>query len=164
MPQFDPALFTPQLFWLLLTFIALYALMALVALPKIGAVLDERQRRIDDNLDKAAQLKAEADAAVAAYEKALAESRAQAQKVIREAADRLAREADERSRAQAAHLADLIKSGEQRIAAAKAQALANVRTVATDVAASVVERLVGKAANQAKLDASVTAAFEEQGR
>lgn len=164
MPQFDPALFTPQLFWLLLTFIALYALMALVALPKIGAVLDERQRRIDDNLDKAAQLKAEADAAVAAYEKALAESRAQAQKVIREAADRLAREADERSRAQATHLADLIKSGEQRIAAAKAQALANVRTVATDVAASVVERLVGKAANQAKLDASVTAAFEEQGR
>jgi len=164
MPQFDPALFTPQLFWLLLTFIALYALMALVALPKIGAVLDERQRRIDDNLDKAAQLKAEADAAVAAYEKALAESRAQAQKVIREAADRLAREADERSRAQAAHLADLIKSGEQRIAAAKAQALANVRAVATDVAASVVERLVGKAGDQAKLDASVTAAFEEQGR
>ncbi|SEH28692.1 F0F1 ATP synthase subunit B' [Magnetospirillum fulvum] len=164
MPQFDPALFTPQLFWLLLTFIALYALMALVALPKIGAVLDERQRRIDDNLDKAAQLKAEADAAVAAYEKALAESRAQAQKVIREAADRLAREADERSRAQAAHLADLIKSGEQRIAAAKTQALANVRAVAIDVAASVVERLVGQAADPARLDASVTAAFKEQGR
>ena len=164
MPQFDPAFFTPQLFWLLLTFVTLYALMALVALPKIGAVLDERQRRIDDNLAKAAQLKAEADAAVAAYEKALAESRAQAQKVIREAADRLAVEADARSRAQAARLADLVKAGEDRIAAAKVQALANVRTVAAEVAGSVVERLVGQSADPARLTASVAAAFEEQGR
>jgi len=164
MPQFDPALFTPQLFWLLLTFIALYALMALVALPRIGAVLDERQRKIDDNLEKAALLKAEADAAIAAYEKALADSRAQAQKVIREAGDRLAREADERNRAQAARLADLIKSGEARIAAAKAEALANVRTVASDVAGAVVERLIGRAAPAKRLETAVAAAFEEQAR
>ncbi|MEO0036301.1 MAG: hypothetical protein RLZZ501_2324 [Pseudomonadota bacterium] len=164
MPQFDPALFTPQLFWLLLTFIALYALMALVALPRIAVVLDERQRKIDDNLEKAAQLKAEADAAIAAYEKALADSRAQAQKVIREAAERLAREADERNRAQAARLADLIKAGEARIAAAKTEALANVRTVAVEVAGAVVERLIGKPAPAARLEASVAAAFQEQAR
>lgn len=164
MPQFDPALFTPQLFWLLLTFVALYALMALVALPRIGAVLDERQRKIDDNLDKAAQLKAEADAAIAAYEKTLADSRAQAQKVIREAGERLAREADERNRAQAARLADLIKTGEARIAAAKGDALANVRTVASEVAGAVVERLIGRTAPAKRLDAAVAAAFEEQAR
>jgi len=164
MPQFDPALFTPQLFWLLLTFVALYALMALVALPRIGAVLDERQRKIDDNLDKAAQLKAEADAAIAAYEKTQADSRAQAQKVIREAGERLAREADERNRAQTARLADLIKTGEARIAAAKGDALANVRTVASEVAGAVVERLIGRAAPAKRLDAAVAAAFEEQAR
>jgi F-type H+-transporting ATPase subunit b len=164
MPQFDPAFFAPQLFWLLLTFVTLYVLMAVVALPRIGAVLDERQRRIDDNLDKAAQLKAEADAAIAAYEKALAESRAHAQGVIKETVDRLARDADERNRAQALKLAELIKAGEARIAVARDQALANVRDVAGEIAGVVVARLTGSTPDAQRLEASVAVAFQEQAR
>lgn len=164
MPQFDPAFFAPQLFWLAVTFLTLYILMAKVALPKIGAVLDERQRKIDDNLDKAAQLKAEAEAAVAAYEKALAESRAHAQTVIKEAADRLAKNAEERSRELGARLAEQIKAGETRIAAAKDAALANVRQVAVDVAGAAVARLVGSSADQGKLEIAVATALKEHGQ
>ncbi|MGE5505257.1 MAG: F0F1 ATP synthase subunit B' [Actinomycetota bacterium] len=164
MPQFDPAFFAPQLFWLAVTFITLYVLMAKVALPKIGAVLDERQRKIDDNLDKAAQLKAEAEAAIAAYEKALAESRAHAHAVIKETSDRLAHEAEQRNKELAARLADQIKAGESRITAAKDKALANVRDVALEVAGSVVSRLVGQAGDQSKLEAAVAAALKEHGQ
>ena len=160
MPQFDPTFFAPQLFWLLLTFVTLYVLMTMVALPKIGAVLDERQRKIDDNLDKAAQLKAEAEAAVAAYERALSESRAHAHSVIKEASDRLAQEADERNKALAARLAEQIKAGEVRIAQAKDKAVANVR----DVAGSVFARLVGSAADAARLETAVAAALKEHGK
>ena len=164
MPQFNPAFFAPQLFWLALTFITLYFLMAKVALPRIGAVLDERQRKIDDNLDRAAQLKAEAEAAVAAYEKALAESRAHAHAVIKEAADRLGKLSDERNRETAARLSDQIKAGEGRIAAAKQSALAGVRDVAVDVAAAAFARLIGISPDQSKLDAAVGAALKEQGQ
>jgi F-type H+-transporting ATPase subunit b len=164
MPQFDPAFFAPQLFWLAVTFITLYVLMSKVALPKIGAVLDERQRKIDDNLDKAAQLKAEAEAAIAAYEKALAESRAHAHAVIKEASDRLAQEADVRNKELAARLADQIKAGESRIGAAKDKALANVRDVALDVAGAVVGRLVGTGGDKAQLEAAVAAALKEHGQ
>jgi F-type H+-transporting ATPase subunit b len=164
MPQFDPTFFAPQLFWLLLTFVTLYILMTSVALPKIGAVLDERQRKIDDNLDKAAQLKAEAEAAVAAYEKALAESRAHAHSVIKEASDRLASEAEERNRALSARLAEQIKAGEARIGEAKNKALANVREVAMDVASSVFDRLIGASADSAKLESAVAAALKEHGK
>jgi len=164
MPQFDPTFFAPQLFWLALTFVVLYTLMTMVALPKIGAVLDERQRKIDDNLDKAAQLKAEAEAAVAAYEKALAESRAHAHAVIKEASDRLANEADERNRALAAKLAEQIKAGEARISEAKDKALANVRDVALDVAGAAISRLVGSAAEPARLESAVAAALKEHGK
>ena len=164
MPQFDPTFFAPQVVWLLLTFSVLYVLMSVVALPKIGAVLDERQRKIDDNLDKAAQLKAEAEAAVAAYEKALSESRAHAHSVIKEASDRLAHEADERNKALAARLADQVKDGEARIAQAKDKALANVRDVAIDVAGSVFARLVGSAADAARLETAVAAALKEHGK
>ena len=164
MPQFDPTFFAPQLVWLLLTFVTLYVLMSVVALPKIGAVLDERQRKIDDNLDKAAQLKAEAEAAVAAYERALAESRAHAHAVVKEASDRLAHEAEERNKALAARLSEQIKAGETRLAQAKDKALANVRDVAIDVAGSVFTRLVGSAADAARLDTAVAAALKEHGK
>ena len=164
MPQFDPTFFAPQLFWLALTFITLYVLMTTVALPKIGAVLDERQRKIDDNLDKAAQLKAEAEAAVAAYEKALAESRAHAQTVIKEASDRLAAEAEARNRELGARLAEQIKAGEARIGEAKNKALANVRDVAIDVAGAAIARLVGSPADSARLETAVAAALKEHGK
>lgn len=164
MPQFDPAFFAPQLFWLAVTFIILYFLMAKVALPKIGAVLDERQRKIDDNLDKAAQLKAEAEAAVAAYEKALAESRAHAHAVIKETSERLAKQAEERTRELNAKLAEQIKAGEARIAAAKEKAMASVRDVATDIAGAAVARLVGVSADQAQLEAAVATALKEHGQ
>jgi F-type H+-transporting ATPase subunit b len=164
MPQFDPAFFAPQLFWLAVTFIVLYVLMAKVALPKIGAVLDERQRKIDDNLDKAALLKAEAEAAVAAYEKALAESRAHAQSVVKAVADKMAAEADERGHALAARLAAQIKDGEARIAAARETALAGVRGVAADVAAATVARLVGATPDAARCESAVNAVFEERGK
>ncbi len=164
MPQFDPTYFAPQLFWLALTFVTLYLLMTCVALPKIGAVLEERQRRIDDNLDKAAQLKAEAESAVAAYERALADSRAHAHAVIKEAADRLAHDAEERNKALAARLADKIKAGETRIAAAKDKVLANVRDIALEVAGAAIDRLVGSAADAAKLDGAVAAALKEHGK
>lgn len=164
MPQFDPTFFAPQLFWLALTFIALYLVMSTVALPKIGAVLDERQRKIDDNLDKAAQLKAEAEAAVAAYEKALADSRAHAQSVIKEASERLSAEAEGRNRDLSARLADQIKAGEARIAEAKDKALANVRDVALEVAGAAVARLVGSPADNTRLEAAVAAALKETGK
>jgi F-type H+-transporting ATPase subunit b len=164
MPQFDPTFFAPQVFWLVLTFVTLYFVMSTVALPKIGAVLDERQRKIDDNLDKAAQLKAEAEAAVAAYEKALAESRAHAQSVIKEASDRLAAEAEARNRELSARLADQVKAGETRIAEAKDKALANVRDVALDVAGATISRLVGSPTDNARLEAAVAAALKENGK
>ncbi|CAA7622920.1 F0F1 ATP synthase subunit B' [Magnetospirillum sp. UT-4] len=164
MPQFDPTFFAPQLFWLAVTFIALYILMATVTLPKIGAVLDERQRKIDDNLDKAAQYKAEAEAAIAAYEKALAESRAHAHTVIKEASERLSKQAEERTHELTAKLNAQIKGGEARIAAAKQTALANVRDVALDVAGATVARLVGTGIDQARLDSAVAAALKENGQ
>lgn len=165
MPQFQQtAFFLPQIVWLAITFITLYILMAKVALPKIGAVLDERQRKIDDNLDKAAQLKAEAEAAVAAYEKALAESRAHAHAVIKETSERLAKQAEERTRDLNAKLAEQIKAGEGRIAAAKDKAMASVRDVAVDIAGAAVARLVGTAADQAQVDSAVANALKEAGQ
>ena len=98
MPQFDPATFTPQIFWLLVTFGALFLVLWRVALPKISDALEARQDKIDDDLEKAAALKQEAQGVLEEYEAAAAEGQAKAQALIREAQAAMAREADEAAR------------------------------------------------------------------
>jgi len=161
MPQFDPTFFAPQLFWLLVTFVVLYALLSTIAMPKIGAVLDERQRKIDDNLDKAAQLKAEAETAIATYEKALAESRAQAQQILRANAEALTKQSEARQKELGDKLAEQIKAGEARILAAKDQALASVRDIAVEVAKTATQKLTGAALDDSQVASAVANAMQE---
>jgi len=160
MPQLNPEFFATQLFWLAVTFVTLYLLLSTIALPRIGAVLDARQRRIDENLTKAAQLKAEADTAIKAYEKALADAKAQAAAMIKETAEHLGREAEERNRELGLRLSEQIKAGEARIAEAKAQAMTSVREVALEVASSTIARLIGAQVNPADLDGAVDQALK----
>ena len=80
MPQLDLAGFPPQIIWLVITFVILWLLMAKVALPRVGLVLEERQKKIDENLDLAENLRDEAQGALDAYEKSISEAKDNARK------------------------------------------------------------------------------------
>lgn len=161
MPQFDPTSFPSQLFWLVVTFVGLYFIISRFAIPRIGDVMEQRQKMIDDDLDRAAQLKQEAESAVQTYEKALAEARAKAHEVMKAAQDEMSRKAEERNRDVADRLSQQIADGEARIAKARDEALASVREVATDAAKSVTDKLAGVAISDAKAEAAVGAALKE---
>ena len=141
MPQLDFSTFPSQLFWLAATFLALYFFMARVGLPKVGAVLAQRQAKIDGDLERASQMQAEAAAILAAYERALADARAQAQVTLREAMERLNAESAERQRQAIEQLGQQALIAERRIDEAKSQALGNLRMVAIEVARSAAARL-----------------------
>jgi len=162
MPQFDPTTFAPQLIWLAITFLILYVVMARVALPRIAHVLEERQDRIDDNLERAVSLKAEADEASAAYEASADEARSRAYGVVAEAGQVLANEATRQQDALAADLSGQIETAETRINEAKKDAIGNVRAVAEDVARQAVEALAGEAGDDARITAAVEAAAKER--
>lgn len=163
MPQLDPAGFVPQLFWLAVTFLVLFLLMTYVAVPQVGRVIDVRRRQLDDDLGRAAALKAQAEEALTAYEKALATARAEAQATLRQTSERLAAEAAERQRRLAAALAEQIEAAERRIAAGKDEALAEIRGIAVDVGQAVVERLTGTRPAQAAMAAAVDGTLAGRG-
>ena len=162
MPQLDVSTFTPQLVWLAITFVVLYLLMSRLGLPRVNAILEARRKRLDDDLARAAAMKAEAEAVVAAYQRTLAEARAQAQAAIKERGDRFAADAAERQRQLAEALAERTKAAEREIDAAKERAFADIRNVAVDVARSVTEKLTGSAADEAKLAPAVDRAMAER--
>jgi F-type H+-transporting ATPase subunit b len=162
MPQLNFHTFPTQIFWLVVTFAVLYWLMAKVALPRIERIVEERRNRIETDLEKAAQMKTEAEAVIAAYEKALAEARVRAQATVKETSDRLAAEAGERQRQASETLGRQVAEAERRIAAAKEAALANIRTVSVDVARAAVSRLVGADIDESGAGAAVDAVLRER--
>jgi F-type H+-transporting ATPase subunit b len=162
MPQLDVSTFTPQLVWLAITFVVLYLLMSKLGLPRVNAILEARRKRVDDDLARAAEIKAEADAVVAAYQRTLAEARARAQAAIKERTDKFATEAAERQRQLAESLAEQTRAAEREIGAAKERAFSEIRNVAVDVARSVTEKLTGSAADEARLAPAVDRAMAER--
>jgi len=162
MPQLDVSTFAPQLVWLAISFIALYLLMSRLGLPRVDAIIAARRKRLDDDLARAAAMKAEAEAVIAAYQRTLAEARAQAQATIKERTDRFAAEAAGRQRQLAEALAEQTRAAEREIGAAKERAFTEIRNVAVDVARSVTEKLTGSAADEAKLAPAVDRAMAER--
>ena len=155
MPQLELLDFVPQLIWLVVTFTALYFIMARVALPRIATVLEERRDRIASDLDQAEQLKQQTERAIAAYEQALAEARAKALGLAQETREALAAEV-EAKKAQAEKLiSEKTAQAEQRIAEAKSEALTHVNEVAGEVAQAIVARLIGAKTTKAEVNQAV---------
>jgi len=162
-PQLVAGDFAPQLVWLAITFVLLYLVLSRIALPRIAAVLETRAKRIADDLDRAQSARDAAAKALAAYETVLGTARQSAQDTIQTARRAMTERAAQRQAAQGVELAKRIAEAEGRIAAARDQALGNVAQVATDVARSAVDRLIGQAADPQAAAAAVSAALKGRG-
>ena len=154
-PPFDAHTFASQLIWLALAFILLYVLMAKWALPQVGRVIENRQKRIADDIAAAGALKKQSDDAVAAYEKALADARGRAQAIANETREKQAAAADAARKKIEDELNAKMAEADKAIAAAKEAAMANVRSVAEDAAAAIVQRLIGTAPGEKAVAAAV---------
>jgi F-type H+-transporting ATPase subunit b len=142
-PPFDRSTYPSQLFWLAVTFVALYLLMARIALPRIGSIIEGRRQRVAGDLAEANRLKGESDDAIATYEKALADARGRAQAVVNESRQRQVEEAEEHRKKLETTLNGRIAEAESGIAKTKTAAMANVHGIATEAASAIVARLIG---------------------
>lgn len=161
MPQFDPTHFPSQIFWLVVTFVALYLIVSKFAIPRVGEILEQRARLIQDDLDRAQHLKAETDAAIAAYEKAMADARGQARDVMLAATNELKAIGDQKTAAVSAEVSKQIADAEGRIAKAKQDALGQIKTIAADTAREAVNRLAGLTLDAGKVEGAVANALKD---
>ena len=161
-PPFDPATFGSQLLWLAIAFGLLYYLMSRVALPRIGSILEERDNRVAGDLAEAGRLKAESEAALAAYEQALAEARQNAHSIAGKARDAVKAEIDAERRRTETDLQGRLTAAEASIAEVKARAIGEVDSIARDAAGTLVEVLIGMPADKAEIARAVEAAMAER--
>lgn len=163
MPQFEGASFPSQLLWMAIAFAALYVFMRRVALPRIGAILEQRHGRIRADLDRAQSLKSEAEKVREAYEAALAEGRGRAQQLIREAAAAAAEATAAKQQELGAKIEQEIDAAEKRIDRARNDALKNVRAVAVEAAREATARLIDVEVDKKAAGAAVDDAIKGRG-
>jgi len=156
-PPFDPTFFASQLLWLAITFGLFYLLMARVAIPRLGAIIETRKNRIDQDLDEARRLKDEADHASAAYELELAEAKKRAHGIGQQARDEAKALAEgERHRVEA-ELNAKLAAAEDRISGIKANAMKEVDKIASDTTAVILRELLGMEATAAEIGSAIAA-------
>ncbi|WP_254367936.1 F0F1 ATP synthase subunit B' [Paracoccus sp. Z118] len=154
MPQLDASTFGNQIFWLLIALAVIYLTLSRVALPRIRRILADRQGLMTTDLMAAEDFKQKAKEAEAAYDKALADARGEANKIV--AANRAEIQADldaAIARADAEISARTVES-ERRINEIRATATQAARTVAQDVAAELV-RTFGSQPDMAAVESAV---------
>ncbi len=159
-PPFQTENFPSQLVWLALTFILLYVVMAKVALPRIGSILEARAKYLSDDLAAASRYKEQSDAAHAAYEKSLSDARARAQGIASSTREQHAREAEDLHKRMEAEMHERLAAAERSIAQTRTAAMTNVGSIAADAASAIVERLIGQAPAKDDVAAAVGAALK----
>lgn len=162
LPQLHAPDFAPQLFWLAVTFALLYWIMAKIALPRIGEVIEERQDRIQRDLAAAERLKGETEKALAAYEKALGDARANASSIARQTRESLSAEVEKERKAVEDQLAKKLADAEAAINATKAKALANVKDIASDTAVAIVGALSSVPVSKDEVDRALASTGAEK--
>ncbi|APE42238.1 ATP F0F1 synthase subunit B' [Sulfitobacter alexandrii] len=155
MPQLCFDWWGNQIFWLILALIATYLILSRVALPRIGAVLAERQGTISNDIAAAEDLKSKAEQAEEAYNKALVDARAEAQRIIAEAKADMQADLNAAMAKADEEIAAKTAESEKEIAKIRESAMENVEAVAKDTAKEIVAVMGGKAD-----DSTVNAAVE----
>lgn len=157
MPQLDFSTYPSQLFWLAVTFVVLFVLMWKVALPRVGDVIDMRDKKIAADLEAAEAAKQDIEKISAEIDEVMAAARSDAQDVLRKAAEKVAADHAKKQDKLDAELAAKTAEAEANIAKATNEAVAGLRDVAEEVAASSVEKLTGRAAAKKELSSALDA-------
>jgi len=145
MPQLDFTTFGNQIFWLVVALIAIYFVLSKIALPRIGGILADRQGKITSDIAAAEELKLKAEEAEKAYNQALIDARAEANKIVAEARAEIQKDLDKATAKADAEIAAKAAESAKRIDEIRAGAAANVAEVAKDTAEAIVSALGGKA-------------------
>ncbi len=145
MPQLCIEWFPNQMLWLVVTLVVIYLVLSRIALPRIAAILAERQGTIANDVSAAEELQRKAEAAEAAYTKALADARAEAQNIAAQARAEINADLDKAIAEADAAISARAAESEKSIAEIRANALQAVEVVAKEAAADIVAAFGGSA-------------------
>ncbi|MBT6123412.1 MAG: F0F1 ATP synthase subunit B' [Candidatus Puniceispirillum sp.] len=155
LPQLDVTTWPSQIFWLIVLFAVGYVIMSRIVTPRIGTVLEERRKRLDDDLAKAREASEDAAKIRAGYEETLEIARTEAAAFAKDAAVKATQSVEAANAKLSKKLATKAQAAEAKLAKARAEAMENLNAVAVDAAIAATQHLTGIKATKAQAEKTV---------
>jgi len=147
-------------FFVAVAFVLFFVFFGKKLFGAMNASLDERSQKIQDQIEEATRLREEAQELLASYEKKQHEALKEAESIVKAAKD----EAERLSVEAAEQLEASLKRSEQmakdRIAQAETQAIAEVRTLAVNIAMEATKSILASDVSDAKASALIDDAIK----
>jgi len=142
MPQFDASFFVGQIFWMLISFGFLYLMMSMLICPMIEDVLENREKRIQNDLAAAEKLNRQAEALHQRYQTYQLAVEQEKNNRIQVAYGKIQRETATRENKHEVQLRRKVQKAEQKIDSATKQLRQKSETLSAQLSDHLVERLL----------------------
>jgi len=156
MPQLDPKYWFSQSFWLILIFVVLYLSLSKFFIPKIKDNLDNREKKINENLDEAKELAELSEKKSSDYENEIAIAKKEVIKIIADSKKQLDKNISQKKEQFEKELENEIKKVEKEILNTKKESSNLINTIAEEISAKIIENITGEKLNDSSIKASVT--------
>lgn len=143
LPQLDASTYPSQLFWLAMTFTALYLIFSKKTLPDMSSVIENRRGHVDSNLDTAEKLKKEADEVRELYEKNLAKARSESTQTLADMQSEMRAKSEKQTQAFLKQADKDIAAMEKNIQKAQNSAKEDMESIAAEIASEAAGKIVG---------------------
>ena len=144
MPQFDSHFFSSLIFWELLSFGILFWVLYKFAFPPILQTLENRERKIKENLDQAEQNRAAAEQKLKEYEAKLQMAAKEVETIMSEAKQKAQRLLDENEQRLRAESQRIKEETTQDIERERRKAIQDIKNQTADLAILVAEKVIGR--------------------
>ena len=155
MPQLDSKYWFSQSFWLVLIFLTLYLSLSRFFIPKIKNNLDNREKKIKENLDEAKALSELAEKKSLDYESKILDAKKEVIKIIAESKKQLDKNINQKRQQFEEEIEKEIKKVEQEISNLKKNSSSSIHNIAEEISAKIIENITGEKLNESSIKASV---------
>ena len=155
MPQLDPTYWFSQSFWLILIFLFLYLSLSKFFIPKIKDNLDDREKKINDNLDEAKEISELAEKKNLDYKNEISNAKKEVIKIIAQSKKQLDKNISQKKEQFEKELEKEVKKAEKEILDLKKVSSTSVNTIAEEISSKIIENLTGDKLNDSSIKATV---------
>ena len=144
MPQLDFTTYPSLIFWLLVTFSFTFIMLKFFITPQISDTLETRQNKISSDLETAKKFRDEAELNRLDQEKALKESRLEAQKKYKNIIDKIKLKISKDEVILTSKLKPIIDKGEKEILDLRKEVLNKISETSTEISIDITKKIVNK--------------------
>tara|TARA_B100001540_G_C15719510_1_gene602330 strand:- start:358 stop:948 length:591 start_codon:yes stop_codon:yes gene_type:complete len=155
MPQLNTEFWISQIFWLIITFGALFIVLSKIILPKISNNLESRKSQILENIEKAEKQREESENKIKEFDKIILDTKIKAKNYLSEARQKILQDINKKKETLENEINKEIDLAEKEINELKKNAPDKINKIAIETSSDLLKQIIGVEVNKSSLTAIV---------